>query len=113
MPQRIPSHRTSPRLEALSHRDYDRSRRDLDSKKFYNGAAWKRLRLSKLRQNPMCELCRPLGMHVVATHVHHKIELQQDRSLGLHIDNLQSLCHPCHSRLHARQSKPLGGGSIR
>lgn len=109
MPQRIPSHRTSPHAPAVSHREYDRTARDQESKRFYNSAAWKKVRRLKLSSSPLCEVCRPLGVFKPATHVHHKVELRDDPTLGLDVDNLQPLCHACHSRLHARQPTRPGG----
>lgn len=112
MPRRINYH-TSPLATSQStQRDYDRTRRDQDSKRFYNSGAWKKVRRLKLSQSPLCELClhsTPRQLRP-ASHVHHKIELRDDRSLGLDLDNLQALCHGCHSRLHASRSGPPGGG---
>ena len=59
------------------------------------------MRLSKLRRNPLCEECLTKGVYVAATHVHHKIEVKDDPSRKLDIDNLQSLCNSCHSSIHS------------
>ena len=55
-----------------------------------NGAAWRRLRASVLRLTPMCQHCRI----EVATDVDHRDNDPTNNS----IDNLQALCHECHSR---------------
>ena len=102
MPRRIPTHRTTPDLAPISQREYDRTRRDTESKRFYNSAVWRKTRALKLAQDPLCEVCRQAKRLIPASHVHHKVELRDDRDLGLDLDNLQSLCHPCHSRHHAR-----------
>jgi len=111
VPQRIPYHRSTPDLSQSTRRDYDRTRRDQDSKQFYNSSAWKKVRKVKLSQSPLCELClqaKPRRLNP-GSHVHHKVELRDDRSLGLLLDNLQVLCHACHSRLHASRSGPPRG----
>jgi 5-methylcytosine-specific restriction enzyme A len=67
------------------------------SKRGY-GATWRRLRAIVLRRNPLC--IDPFGVHgaaiEIATDVDHiipRVEGGQDV-----INNLQSLCHACHSR---------------
>lgn len=82
-------------------RQYDHTRRDRQSKAFYHTAAWLKLRLIKLRETPHCEECWKRDDLVPATHVHHIREISDHPELRLDIDNLQSLCHGCHSRLHA------------
>lgn len=64
-------------------------------------AAWRRLRLRKLRVNPICEACheRP------AEEVDHIDADTSNRSWG----NLQSMCHPCHSRKTVRCDGGLRG----
>lgn len=59
---------------------------------FYNSIAWKRLRQAKLWKTPLCESCgKP------ASDVDHKISIQSGGA-RTDSDNLQSLCHECHSR---------------
>ena len=61
------------------------------------GARWRRVRVMFLGSNPVC--CDPFGLHsdrvVAATDVDHVVP----RALGggERADNLQSLCHSCHS----------------
>ncbi len=101
MPYRVPSH-TPARLPAPGrHREYDRAGRDPESKRFYDSGRWRKARLSKLRTDPLCERCRSRGLLVPAAHVHHRIELRDAPELALDESNLESLCHPCHSRHHA------------
>lgn len=59
---------------------------------FYNTAAWKTLRRLKLDKNPLCELCG-----TVATDVDHKKSIKSGGN-PRDLDNMQSLCHKCHSR---------------
>lgn len=109
MPRRIPTHAPTPGPSGSRHREYDANRRDEDSKRFYNSSSWRKLREIKLRQSPLCELCRQAQPRRLqrGTHVHHVVELRDDPSLGLVLENLQTLCHGCHSRLHAaRKARP-------
>ncbi len=62
------------------------------SKRGY-GANWRKIRDSKLRHDPFCEICnRPADV------VHHKDKNQFNNAEG----NLQSLCRSCHEKLHHR-----------
>ena len=72
----------------------------------YNSARWRALRLAKLRDNPLCELCERKGITRLADDVHH-IQSFMDvddpderRTLAFDIDNLMSLCDECHSGIH-------------
>jgi 5-methylcytosine-specific restriction enzyme A len=59
---------------------------------FYNSAAWKKIRLAKLARNPLCEKC----LCIKATDVDHICSIRTGGD-PLAWDNLQSLCHACHS----------------
>ena len=106
MPERVPTHRPQA---GSRHREYDRFARDRESTSFYRTQRWLKVRLIKLRANPLCELCEAQGRTVLAEIVHHKREVRDDVHARLDLDNLQSQCSSCHSRLHKR-SKP-GDGS--
>lgn len=99
MPRRIPTYRppgSSPGGPARQ-REYDRCRRDRDAKRFYDSAPWLKLRRLKLTADPLCERCRSQGRTVVASQVHHRHELRARPDLALDLDNLESLCLPCHN----------------
>ena len=68
--------------------------------KFYQSTAWRKLRAEKLRQNPICEQCVRIGLIIPAQVVDHIVPINKDGA-ALDIDNLQSLCHPCHNRKSA------------
>ena len=76
--------------------DQQRIRPQLDA--WYDKAIWrKKLRPMKLRRSPMCEICGTAP----ATDVHHidgSWKITRDWRLFVDLDNMQSLCHPCHSR---------------
>jgi 5-methylcytosine-specific restriction protein A len=63
---------------------------------FYNSKKWRNLRLVKLRLNPLCEHCLKKDIITEAKIVDHIIEIN-DGGAKLSIDNLQSLCSPCHN----------------
>ena len=69
------------------------------AKAFYNSSAWHHIRkLALIRDGYTCAYC---GAR--ATEVHHIVELTpeniRDPSVALNLDNLQSLCHQCHSTI--------------
>lgn len=59
-----------------------------------NNAAWRKLRLSVLAEQPLCPECEARGLIEPATEVHHINDNASDNSR----DNLVGLCRPCHSR---------------
>lgn len=80
--------RTVDKRPSRSKRGYDRN--------------WQRLRLLKLRSNPVCEECLLYGHVVQATEVDHIKPLREG---GTNQDeNLRSLCKSCHSRKTARET---------
>jgi 5-methylcytosine-specific restriction endonuclease McrA len=101
MPHRIPTYRP---LGLTRHQEYDRFGRDQASKRFYNSTAWQKARLMQLHEHPLCWICEQLGLAVPATHVHHIVELTDAPGLALDPSNHRSLCHACHSKLHASTS---------
>jgi 5-methylcytosine-specific restriction endonuclease McrA len=99
MPQRVPMYRP-PGASLQSSRPRN-SERDRDSKRFYDSSAWVRLRRMHLARSPLCVKCQAAGRLVPATHVHHVVEVLDDPSKRLDEGNLESLCHSCHSTVHA------------
>ena len=76
------------------------------AKKFYRSRAWQTARQQALRRDGYtCCMC---GGH--AEEVHHIIELTpgniNNPMIALNLDNLQSLCHNCHTR------ETLGTGDL-
>lgn len=70
---------------------------------FYNSAAWQRCRTAyALSVFGLCERCGEPGEEV-----HHKIYLTpaniDDPEVTLSWDNLELLCHECHTREHKRE----------
>jgi len=86
-----------PNLDCKVHRRVNRTddQRASASKRGYD-RRWRRLRLMYLRANPLCADCLQANRVVAAVHVDHIVP-KRDGGLD-EWDNLQSLCHSCHSR---------------
>ena len=77
-------------------------------------AAWRRwysrkiwtddLRPGQLLREPFCRECARLGLRVYASHVDHIRDHKGDWALFTDRENLQSLCHSCHSRKTIREN---------
>ena len=95
----------STQAQEQSRQDYDRHRRDKNSKKFYASAAWEKCRRYVLaRDNHLCTQCLQRGRLTPATVVHHKHHLRGNKDRALDADNLESLCAKCHSKAHAQHA---------
>lgn len=68
------------------------------------GGAWRRLREVKLASNPLCRMCADREMVTPATDVDHIIPKRWGGEDAL--ENLQSLCHRCHTQKTNRENKP-------
>lgn len=77
-------------------------------RKLYNSANWKSLRESFLRENPLCRMCAIANKTVAANTVDHIIPHKGDTTLFVSWDNLQSLCHSCHSYKTATEDGAFG-----
>lgn len=65
--------------------------------KFYMTKQWKDTRAYILSFNPLCKHCLMNDILTPAVDVDHIIDLKDDPSKCLDIDNLQPLCKSCHS----------------
>lgn len=91
-----------------SHRYYDKYQRNQASKAFYNSAAWQKAREQALvRDNYLCQHCLKVKRITPADMVHHIVALLDDWSKSLDLDNLLSMCNPCHTKeeLEIRKKK--------
>ena len=82
-------------------RYYDVFTRDSKRDKFYHSRPWRDLRVRKLKLNRLCEVCESELRLQAAKHVHHlePIDTEEGWRRRLKLDNLQSLCVPCHNRI--------------
>ena len=63
----------------------------------YSTQRWHRLRLAKLREAPLCARCEAMGRVVPATDVDHDKPISSGGEPFPPLDELNSLCHSCHS----------------
>jgi 5-methylcytosine-specific restriction enzyme A len=92
-----------PSINLPQRKKRDRTVNKQALQSYYQDRRWKKLRLYKFSQNPVCELCEERGLTAQTQEIHHikPIDLQHpDESLIYDYDNLMSLCNDCHSRLH-------------
>ena len=68
----------------------------------YTTQRWKRLRLSKLQEQPMCEHCKAIGLLVLASVVDHVQPIKHGGDPFPALDGLAALCPPSHSAKTAR-----------
>jgi 5-methylcytosine-specific restriction protein A len=92
-----PDHTGAASGKAEKRRRYDAEDRDREAKAFYNSAAWRRARSTKLAAEPVCERCGGAW----SKHVHHVKKLKTNPELRLTQSNLMALCHGCHSEIEA------------
>ena len=92
------------------HKQDDRVYRDPERDGLYNRRAWKELRVRQLAREPWCAECQRLGVYTPATDVDHVMPHRGDRGKFVDINNLQSLCHSCHSRKTASEVLNKGRG---
>ena len=80
------------RRGSASSRGYDRN--------------WQRLRKLVLHSEPLCRECKRPGRHTPATEVDHIVPLAAGGTNDF--ENLQPLCHECHSRKTATENGGFG-----
>lgn len=84
-----------------TQRNYNKYVRDPLIDSFYKGRQWQGARAARYnKDNGLCVRCKVRGHLVRADVVHHIIEVKDDWSRRLDIDNLESLCHSCHNAEH-------------
>jgi 5-methylcytosine-specific restriction protein A len=69
--------------------------------KIYQSRRWQKLRIVKLMEHPLCEICEK----ELATEVHHIQSFmghpkEEMLRLAYNYNNLQSLCDTCHNKIH-------------
>jgi len=90
--------------KAEVNRFYDQHSRDKRAEAFYKSKAWEATRLRVLnRDNYLCQECLKQRRITRVDNVHHKVELKEDWSKRLQLDNLVSLCAECHNKIHANK----------
>lgn len=91
-----------------NHKQYNKQVRSSKFNKkyqdFYNSTPWRKARQDKLNKQPWCEVCLAMDIYTQADMVHHKVELKDDWERRLDVDNLESICYPCHNRTEHKHS---------
>lgn len=91
------------------HKYYDTHKRDIDLKRFYNSAAWKKVREQALIRDHYIDiyLYHKKGIIVAADTVHHIIEVKEDAKKRLELDNLISVSEETHNKISQLYKEPL------
>ena len=99
------------------HRPPRVERRSEDSRRWrrwYSLPVWTDdLRPEQLAREPFCRECAAHGLRVYATDVDHVVPHDGDWSTFIDPENLQSLCHSCHGRKTAAESRAKARGNRR
>jgi 5-methylcytosine-specific restriction protein A len=100
MPHSPPVHSIKYGKSPEIKRIYDKNVRVNQS--FYDSPAWRKVRATYKRANPLCVSCKAEGFAIEAKVIDHIIEIK-DGGAALSYSNLQSLCHKCHNRKTAEE----------
>lgn len=71
----------------------------------YSTSTWKQLRGRQLLEEPFCRECARRGQRSKATDVDHIQDHKGSWNLFTDPENLESLCHSCHSRKTMREQQ--------
>lgn len=77
-----------------------------ERRKIYQSQRWRMMRLAKLAETPLCELCERNGIVKPAIDVHHTVSFMSTddpvmrKALAYDYANLMSLCKECHQLVH-------------
>ena len=87
-------------------RKTENSEKRNERKKWYNNTRWRKLRIQKLQDQPLCEKCLDEEKVTAAVDIHHIISFMSTEDeetkyqLFYDYDNLMSLCKECHQKIH-------------
>jgi hypothetical protein len=94
MPQRPQTYLAKVRVAKPKRNDY--------SKKTSNARGytykWRKLRLAKIAESPVCEICE----RAFTVDVHHVNKVSDGHPVLCELSDLRGLCHSCHSDLTAQ-----------
>lgn len=98
--------KSCPKCDKHRTKVYDKNYRAKDRKKVYNSKKWKLAReKALLRDSMLCVICKAEGKETLAKEVDHIEELRDDMTKAYDLDNLQSLCIPCHRKKTQREKE--------
>lgn len=75
---------------------YDKERDQSQERHFIHSDQWRKIRLIKLANDPLCEPCLRLNRESIAVLVHHI----DSNELNNNANNMQSMCNNCHELVH-------------
>ena len=75
-----------------------------DNYSFYNSRGWRKVAKAHKQSNPLCTVCLQEG-RTTAVEVTDHIKSIDDGGSKLDVNNLQSLCHPCHNSKTGRNKR--------
>jgi 5-methylcytosine-specific restriction protein A len=79
-------------------RKRDRQRPNVDVRRLYHTARWRKLRALVLQEEPLCCDCMNENQVIASTDVDHEVPHRGDLELFWSRANLRGRCHECHSR---------------
>lgn len=89
-----------------SSKYYNKYKRNKERQRFYQSKAWGEARsLALKRDNYLCVQCFKAGTIKQADVVHHIVEVKDDFTKALELDNLESCCHKHHNAVHKKRSE--------
>ena len=102
--KKIPTHlrmceTCKSKSKKLLNQNYDKFKRDLKSKEFYNSTKWRKLRKTYISEHPFCVKCGRF-----AKIIDHIVPIKQGGE-KLNKENLQSLCLACHNEKTSKELK--------
>jgi len=92
-------------------RKTENSEKRQERKKWYGNQKWRKLRIQKLQDQPLCEACEKNNKVTAAVDIHHMQSFMstEDEELKYQLfyayDNLMSLCKECHQKIHNPSKK--------
>lgn len=103
---------SSHAASVVALRPYDRFRGSSASRGY--DADWRRVRkLALQRDKHLCQDCLAAKRLTLAVEVHHIITIEERPDLRLVLDNLRSLCKPCHSRITSTRDSSFARPGVR
>ena len=101
-PKPIPKHNPHPISVGTTHKTNEA--RHLQ--KWRSSARWQKVRKLKLDQDPLCERCKREGrMATPGQQVHHIEPAALRPDLFFVLENLETVCHPCHGKYNAEERR--------
>ena len=97
MPNRPTIARLGPSPQQ-TRRQYDHDRSQIEYRKWYSTARWRKARQWFLAVNPLCKQCELEGYTTGATEVDHVVPHRGDVTLFWDSGNWSALCRSCHSK---------------